>query len=46
MIGVLSVAGSLSALLAGDFGRYFSWFALGLPVAIAAWAWRRKPPVH
>jgi hypothetical protein len=42
VIGVLSLAGLLSALLAGDLGRYFSWFGVGLPIAIAAWAYWRK----
>lgn len=41
-VGVLSLAGLLSALLAGDPGRYFAWFALGVPLAIAAWAYCRK----
>lgn len=42
VIGMLSLAGLLSALLAGDFGRYVSWFGVGLPVVIAAWAYWRK----
>ena len=42
VIGVLSLAGLLSALLAGDLGRYFSWFGVGVPIAIAAWAYLRK----
>jgi hypothetical protein len=42
VIGVLSLAGLLSALLAGDPGRYFAWFGVGLPIAIAAWAYCRK----
>ncbi|UGV25478.1 hypothetical protein E0H22_07125 [Rhodopseudomonas boonkerdii] len=42
VIGVLSLAGLLSALLAGDPGRYFSWFGVGLPVAIAAWTYWRN----
>jgi hypothetical protein len=42
VIGVLSLAGLLSALLAGDLGRYFSWVALGLPAVIALWAYARK----
>jgi hypothetical protein len=42
VIGVLSLAGLLSALLAGDPGRYFAWFALGVPLAIAARAYARK----
>jgi hypothetical protein len=43
VIGALSLAGLLSALLAGDLGRYFSWFGVGLPIAVAAWACWRKP---
>lgn len=42
VIGVLSLAGLMSALLAGDLGRYFSWFGVGLPIAVAAWAYWRK----
>lgn len=42
IVGVLSLAGLLSALLAGDLGRYFSWFGVGLPIAIVAWAYWRK----
>lgn len=41
-IGVLTLVGLLSALLAGDLGRYFSWFGVSLPIAIAAWAYWRK----
>jgi hypothetical protein len=41
-IGALSLGGLLSALLMGDVGRWLSWFALALPVAIAAWAWMKK----
>ena len=44
LIGVLSSAGLLSALLYEGLGRYFSWIALGAPIALTAWfyAWRRK----
>ncbi|WP_371421131.1 hypothetical protein [Tardiphaga sp.] len=42
VVGVLSLAGLLSALLAGDPGRYFAWFGGGLPIAVVAWAWWRK----
>lgn len=42
MIGVLALAGLLSALLAGDIGRYFSWFGVGVPVVVAAFAYWRK----
>jgi hypothetical protein len=36
-IGVLTLAGLLSALLLGQPGRIFSWLAVGLPVAVSAW---------
>jgi hypothetical protein len=42
VIGALSLAGLLSALLAGDVGRWFSWIALALPLAVSAWVWLRK----
>jgi hypothetical protein len=42
LIGVLSVAGLLSALLYEGFGRYFSWLALGAPVALTAWFFARR----
>ena len=42
IIAVLSLAGLLSALLLGDAGRYLSWFAVGLPVLICAYAWLRQ----
>jgi FtsH-binding integral membrane protein len=41
VIGVLSLAGLLAALLLGDAGRYFAWVALGLPLAIIVWAFFR-----
>jgi hypothetical protein len=41
VIGILSMAGLLAALLLGDFGRYFSWPAVGVPAAIVAWVWLR-----
>jgi hypothetical protein len=42
IIGALSLGGLLSALLAGDVGRYFSWLALGIPVLIVCWAYFRR----
>jgi hypothetical protein len=36
LIGVLSIAGLLSALLSEGPGRYFSWIAVGTPIALAA----------
>ena len=37
IIGVLSLAGLLSALLLGDIGQVFSWVAVGSPIAVSAW---------
>jgi hypothetical protein len=42
VLGALSVAGLLSALLSEGPGRYFSWLALGAPVAITAWFFARR----
>ncbi|MDB5563733.1 MAG: hypothetical protein JWP84_299 [Tardiphaga sp.] len=42
VIGVLSLAGLLSALLFNELGRIFSWFAVGLPLAITAWVYVRR----
>jgi hypothetical protein len=41
-LGVLSVAGLLAALLSEGAGRYFSWIAVGAPVAITAWFFARR----
>jgi hypothetical protein len=42
LLGVLSIAGLLSALLSEGSGRYFSWLALGTPVALTAWFFARR----
>jgi hypothetical protein len=42
LLGVLSTAGLLSALLSASPGRYFSWLALGAPVAITVWFFARR----
>ena len=42
LIGVLSVAGLLTALLSEGPGRYFSWIAVGAPVAVTAWFFTRR----
>ncbi len=42
LLGVLSIAGLLSALLSAGPGRYFSWLALGAPVALTAWFFARR----
>jgi hypothetical protein len=42
LIGLLSVAGLLTALLSEGAGRYFSWIAVGAPVALTAWFFARR----
>ena len=42
LLSVLSLAGLLSALLSEGPGRYFSWLALGAPVALTAWFFARR----
>jgi hypothetical protein len=42
LLGLLSVAGLLTALLSEGGGRYFSWIAVGAPVVIAAWFFARR----
>ena len=42
LLGLLSVAGLLTALLSEGAGRYFSWLAVGAPVAITAWFFARR----
>jgi hypothetical protein len=37
VIGLLSLAGLISALLFGELGRYFSWIAVGSPIILLAW---------
>ena len=42
LLGVLSAAGLLTALLSEGAGRYFSWLAVGAPIAITAWFFSRR----
>jgi hypothetical protein len=42
LIAVLSVAGLLTALLSEGAGRYFSWIAVGAPVALTGWFFARR----
>jgi hypothetical protein len=42
LLGVLSTAGLLTALLSEGAGRYFSWIAVGAPVALTAWFFARR----
>lgn len=42
LLGLLSASGLVSALVSDGWGDAWSWFALGLPVAVMAWyGWRR-----
>ncbi|QPF87211.1 hypothetical protein IC762_13360 [Bradyrhizobium genosp. L] len=41
VLGILSLAGLLAALLYDDVGRYFSWLAVGAPVLVTVWTWLR-----
>ncbi|MBX3654648.1 MAG: hypothetical protein KF686_10730 [Ramlibacter sp.] len=41
VLGLLTFSGLISALVSDHAGDVWSWFALGLPVAVTAWfAWR------
>lgn len=42
LLGVLSVAGLLTALLSEGAGRYFSRIAVGAPVVVTAWFFARR----
>ena len=46
LIGALSIAGLTSALLYEGLGRYFSWLALGAPIALTAWFYVRRMRHH
>ena len=37
LIGLASAAGLMFALLLGDAGRIFCWFAVGLPIVLVIW---------
>jgi hypothetical protein len=43
IIGPISLAGLMAALLLGEIGRYFSWVAVGLPVILVTWRVARRP---
>jgi hypothetical protein len=43
-LGVLATSGLLTALVSDTWGDWWSWAALGVPVAVIAWfAWRPSP---
>ena len=41
-VAVVSALGLLSALTGDGVRDLVSWAALGVPVVVAAWAWRRR----
>lgn len=43
VLGVLTATGLVSALLSEAWGDLWSWFALGVPVAVMAWYGARRP---
>jgi hypothetical protein len=45
LLGLLSVAGLLSALLSEGAGRYFSWIAVGAPIVLTVWFFARRKRV-
>ena len=45
LLGVLSIAGLLTALLSEGIGRYFSWIAVGAPVVTTAWFFVRRKQI-
>jgi hypothetical protein len=42
VLGVLSAAGLLTALLSEGAGRYFAWIGVGAPIALTAWFFVRR----
>lgn len=42
LLGALSIAGLLTALLSEGAGRHFSWIAVGAPIAATAWFFARR----
>jgi hypothetical protein len=42
VIGLLSLAGLVAALLFGGIGRYFSWIAVGSPIVLTAWLFAKR----
>jgi hypothetical protein len=42
IIGLVSLAGLMAALLLGQVARYFSWIAVGLPVILVVWRVARR----
>ena len=43
-LALLSASGLVGALVSDGWGDAWSWFALGLPVAVAAWFGLRTRP--
>jgi len=46
VLGVLSLSGLLTALVSETWGDFWSWFSLGIPLAVMAWyGWLRPVSV-
>lgn len=43
VLGVLTATGLVSALVSESWGDWWSWFALGVPVAVMTVFWRGRP---
>lgn len=43
-LGALAASGLASALVSDAWGDWWSWFALGVPVAVMAWHALRRAP--
>jgi hypothetical protein len=39
VLGILTCSGLLTALVSEGWGDVWSWFGLGIPVAVMAWFW-------
>ncbi len=42
LLALISIVGLVAALTGDGFRDTLSWVALGVPVLVAIWAWRRR----
>ena len=42
LLALISIVGLVAALTGDGFRDALSWVALGVPVLVAIWAWRRR----
>lgn len=45
VLGLLSATGLITALVSDSWGDWWSWLALGVPVAAITWFTLRRPPI-